>query len=204
MREKFAVRSLLAYLREYVGDRRRSPRRGARFAARVPAVVTLLETGSESAAAGASRAPSAAGETRDLGPTGLTLRLDRIRVGGQYLTDAECHLGVRLELPTGEVSLLAKAVRFEQPSEGGGEPGYLLGLRILKVGEDDVGLYAAYMRTLMPLERRRRERERGTQGRLGWATPGTELTPAEGPPTTKEIARAFENFLGKGGPGGRS
>ena len=202
MRGKFAVRSLLAYLREYVGDRRRSPRRGARFAARVTAVVTLLETGSEYAA-GAGRAASAAGETRDLGPSGLTLRLDRVRVGGQYLTDAECHLGVRLELPTGEVSLLAKAVRFELTP--GGEDGlrYLLGLRILKVGEDDVELYTAYMRTLMPLERRRRERERGTQARLGWATPGAEMTPAEGPPTTKEIARAFENFIGKGGPGGR-
>lgn len=201
MRGKFAVSSLLAYLREYVGDRRRSPRRGARFAARVPAVVTVLETGSEYAA-GALRAPSAAGETRDLGPAGLTLRLGRVRVGGRYLTDAECHLGVRLELPTGEVSLLAKAVRFEHSSEGEGEPGYLLGLRILKVREDDVELYSAYMRTLMPLGRRRREREGGAQGRLEWATPGAEMTPAEGPLTTKEIARAFENFIGKSGPGG--
>jgi hypothetical protein len=201
---KFAAGSFLAYIREYVGDRRRSPRRGARFAARVPAAVTLLEAGSENAA-GAPRAPSVAGETRDLGHTGLTLRLDRIRVGGQYLTDAEQHLGVRLELPAGEVSLLAKAVRFEHPSEGGGGPGYLLGLRILKVREDDVELYSAYLRTLMPLERRRRERERGTQDRLGWATPGAEIIPRDGALTTKEIARAFENFLGEGGgTGGRS
>lgn len=203
MRVKFNVHSFLAYLREYVGDRRRSPRRGARFAARVPAVVTLLEVGSEYAA-GAAHAPSVAGETRDLGPSGLTLRLDRVRVGGQYLTNADHHLGVRLELPAGEVSLLAKVVRFEQPSEGGGEPGYLLGLRILRVGKDDVEPYAAYMRTLMPVERRRREREHGAQGRLGWATPGVEMTPTEGALTTKEIARAFEHFVGKGGPGGRS
>lgn len=203
MRGKFSARSFLAHIREYVGDRRRAPRRGARFAARVPATVTLLEVGS-GPAAGAPQAPSVAGETRDLGRSGLTLRLGRIRVGGQYLTDAEFHLGVRLELPAGEVSLLAKAVRFEHTPEGGGEPGYLLGLRILTVKEEDAELYSAYMRTLMPLERRRREREHGTQGRLGWATPGTEMTPAEGPPMTKEIARAFENFLGKGGPGGRS
>ena len=203
MKEKSAARSFLSYLREYVGDRRRSPRRGARFAARVPAVATLLEAGGEYAA-GAPKAPSAAGETRDLGPSGLTVRLDRIRVGGQYLTDAEHHLGIRLELPTGEVSLLAKAVRFEQPSEGGGEPGYLLGLRILKVRAEDVELYTAYMRTLMPLERRRRERERGAQGQLGWATPGAEMIPTEGALTTKEIARAFEKFVGKGGTGGKS
>ena len=117
MRGKFAARSFLAHIREYVGDRRRAPRRGARFAARVPAVVTLLEVGSVCAAE-APQVPSVAGETRDLGPSGLTLRVDRIRVGGQYLTDAERHLGVRLELPAGEVTLLAKAVRFEHPSEG--------------------------------------------------------------------------------------
>lgn len=203
MRGKFAARSFLSYLREYLGDRRRSPRRGARFAARVPAVVTLLEVGSGYAAE-ASRAPSAAGETRDLGPSGLTVRLGRVRVGGQYLTDAEHHLGVRLELPSGEVSLLAKVVRFEHPSEGGGEPGYLLGLRILTVKAEDIELYSGYLRTLMPLERRRRERERGAQGSLEWATQGAEMTPTEGPLTTKEIARAFENFLAKGGPGGRS
>jgi hypothetical protein len=165
-------------------------------------VLTLLEVGSEYAAE-APRGPSVAGETRDLGLSGLTLRVDRVRVGGQYLTDAEHHLGVRLELPAGEVTLLAKAVRFEHLSEVGGESGYILGLRILKVREDDIELYSAYMRTLMPLERRRRERERGTQGRLEWATPGAEMTPTEGPLTTKEVARAFENFLGKGGPGGR-
>jgi hypothetical protein len=203
VRGKFSARSFLAYIREYVGDRRRSPRRGARFAARVPATVTLLEVGS-GPAAGAPQAPSVAGETRDLGPSGLTLRVGRIRVGGQYLTDAEFHLGVRLELPAGEVSLLAKAVRFEHTPEGGGEPGHLLGLRILTVRGEDAELYYAYMRKLMPLERRRRERERGTQGRLGWATPGAEMAPAEGSLTTKEIARAFENFLGKGGPGGGS
>jgi hypothetical protein len=77
-------------------------------------------------------------------------------------------------------------------------------LRTLKVREDDVERYSAYMRTLMPLERRRREREGGTQGLLGWATPGSEMTPSDGTLTTKEIARAFENFLGKGRPGGRS
>jgi hypothetical protein len=204
MRGKFAALSFLSYLREYVGDRRRrSPRRGARFAARVPAVVSLLEAESEYAAESV-QSPSVSGETRDLGPSGLMLRLERVRVGGRYLTDAECYLGVRLELPAGEVALLAKAVRFEQPSEAGGEPGYLLGLRILKVREGDVELYSAYMRTLMPQERRRRELERGRQGSLGWATPGVETVPTEGPLTTEVIARAFENFIGKGGPGGRS
>src|SRR4051812_34049702 len=115
-----AANSYLARLREYVGDRRRSPRRGARFAARVPAVVTILDAGVGFPPEGA-RAPSVEGETRDLGASGLTLRLPRVSVGGQYLTDDAHRLGVRLELPAGEVFVIAKSVRFEQtPEEGSG------------------------------------------------------------------------------------
>lgn len=103
----------------------------------------------------------------------------RIRVGGQYLTDAEYQLDVRLELPTGEVSLLAKAVRFEETSDERGGAGYLLGLRILKMTEDDSALYVGYLRTCAPLERRRRERERGRQGVLELAASGVEIIPRE-------------------------
>jgi hypothetical protein len=195
--------SLLGWLREYVGDRRRSPRRGARFAARVPAAVNLLKAGAEfgPAAAGAS---SVAGETRDVGPTGLTLLVGRVRVGGEYLTDGEHHLGVRLELPAGNVALLARAVRFEQPPEGGGESGYLLGLRILKVRGEDLALFSGFLRTLAPVERRRRERERGQQELLKLATPGGELAQRDDAFMTGEIADAFERFVGGGGAGGRS
>lgn len=196
-------RSFLGWLREYVGDRRRSPRRGARFAARVPVVVNLLEAGAEFGP-GASGAPSVAGETRDLGPSGLTLLVGRVRVRGEYLTDAAHHLGVRLELPAGNVSLLARAVRFEQPPGGAGESGYLLGLRILKVRAEDLALYAGFLRTLAPVERRRRERERGHQELLRLATPGAELARRDDDLMAGEIADAFERFIGGGGPGARS
>jgi hypothetical protein len=173
-----ALRSYLARLREYVGDRRRSPRRGARFAARIPAVVTMLEAG-VGYPSGAVPGPSVEGETRDLGLSGLTLRLGRVRVGGRYLTDAEQHLGVRLELPAGEVSLVAKAARFEHtPGEAGGA-NYLLGLRILKVSEDDFALYSGYLRTLAPSDRRRGERESGRQRVLELAAQGVEIIPRE-------------------------
>lgn len=193
-------RSFWGRLREYVGDRRRSPRRGARFAARVPAVVSLLEAGA-GLGRGASGAPSVEGETRDLGPSGLTLRVGRVRVGGQYLTDGERHLGVRLELPAGGVSLLARAVRFEHPPGGAGESGYLLGLRILKVREEDLALFSGFLRTLAPVERRRRER--GHQELIKLATPGVGLAGRDDAFMTGEIADAFERFVG-GGPGGRS
>lgn len=145
-------RSFLGWLREYVGDRRRSPRRGARFAARIPAAVHLLEAGAEFGR-GASGVPTVAGETRDLGPSGLTLFVGSVRVRGQYLTDAGHQLGVKLELPAGEVSLIARAVRFEHPPEG--QSGYLLGVRILKVRGEHLSLFSGFLRTLAPVERRR-------------------------------------------------
>ena len=193
------ARAILGWLREYVGDRRRSPRRGARFAARVPAAVTLLNAGIEYPAS-ASEAQSVAGETRDLGLSGLTLRVGRVRVGGQYLTDSDLHLGVRLELPAGEVSLLAKVVRFEYTPEGGDDVGYLLGLRILNVRQDDAVLYTGFMRTLAPLERRRRERQRRE---LLWVTAaGADIGRHEDAFTGEDVARAFERFAARGGPGG--
>lgn len=173
-----AARSYLSRLREYVGDRRRSPRRGARYAARVPAVVTILEAGVKYPS-GAAQGPSVEGETRDLGASGLTVRLGRVRTGGQYLTDAEHQLGVRLDLPAGEVFLLAKAVRFEHTPGEGGSADYLLGLRILKVSEDDLVLYSSYLKTLVPSDRRRGEREPGRQRVLELATPGAEIIPRE-------------------------
>lgn len=171
-----AARSYLARLREYVGDRRRTSRRGARFAARVPAAVTVLDAGAERTS-GPAAGPPVEGETRDLGYSGLTVRVGRIRAGGRYLTNAEHRLGVRLELPAGEVSLLAEAVRFEHTPDGRGGADYLLGLRILKVSEDDFALYSGYLRTLVPLERRRGGRESGRQPVLELATPGAEATP---------------------------
>lgn len=171
-----AARSLLARLREYVGDRRRAPRRGARFAASVPAVLTLIEAG-ETHASEAMRSPTVACETRDLGTSGLTVRVDRIRVGGQYLTDAEYRLSVKLELPAGEVSMLAKAVRFEHAPEEASGAGYVLGLRIMKMTENDLALYSNYLRALAPTERRRREGASGRQRVLELAAQGIEIIP---------------------------
>jgi hypothetical protein len=100
------------------------------------------------------------------------------------------------------VSLLARAARFEQPPGGGA--GYLLGLRILKVREEDLALFYGFLRTLAPVERRRQERERGQQELLRLATPRAEPAQREDALTAGEIANAFERFIGGGGAGGRA
>ena len=191
--------SILARLRKYVGDRRRAPRRGARFPARVPAEVTPLDKGAEP---GPARGASVASVTRDLSVSGLTLNLGAVRAGGNYLTDNDCHLGVRLELPAGDVFLLARVVRFEQPSGAGGQ--YLLGVRILAAREGDRAAYYGFLRGLAPAERREDERASARAGLPAAESGGAEWPGAAEALTAAELRSAFDVFVGIGAPGRRT
>jgi len=172
--------SSLARLRKYVGDRRRAPRRGARFVARLPISVSPLRDGQDFD----PRAQfSLAGSTRDLSRGGMTLLLPAMRVGSLYLTDAGGYLGVTVEAPDGGVRILAAPARFEQID--GDEDGniYLIGVRILRMADEDRASYLAYLKTLSHNERRAGERE--ADASVGdWAG----VTPAH-------VAEAFEKYL---------
>jgi hypothetical protein len=175
----------LARLRKYVGDRRRAPRRGARFAARLPLTVTPLGDG-EDFDPGAQT--SLSGLTRDLSAHGLTLLLPAIRVGGRYLTDTAGYLGVSVETPSGPVSMLAAPARFEHLSEGDGGHGYLLGIRIVKMADSDRAAYLLCLRALALSERRAEARVRAVADSPLAVGPRPEVTPSY-------VAEAFERFL---------
>ncbi len=134
--------------REYFTERRSAPRRSARYSARIPFNVSI---------AGTTGAPGAslAGRTRDLGEGDLNLVVPSIRIGGDYITLKENRLAVRLELPTGEVNLIAAPARFEQlEGEMAGE-GFVVGVRILEMSAADRARYTAHLGTLPPTDRRR-------------------------------------------------
>lgn len=182
------ISTLAGRLRRYVGDRRRAPRRGARFVARLPLSVSPLGEGEDfGAGRGPARRPLA-GSTRDLSGGGLTLLLPAARVGDRYLTDASRYLGVRLELPGGPVYMLAAPTRFEQLDGGGEGYAYLLGARVFKMGESDRADYQAYLDTLAREERRAKERRRRGADAPVVASAWTPATPAD-------VAEAFERFL---------
>ena len=167
-----------ARLRKYVGDRRRSPRRGARFAARLPVSVSPLRDGEDFVAA-----PSVEGHTRDQGGGGMTLLLPAMRVGSLYLTDAGGYLGVTVETPEGGVRMLAAPARFEQISGDEDGYGYLIGVRIAKMGGEDRASYLAYLKTLSRNERRAGEGAADASvGEWGGVTP-------------TYVAEAFERYL---------
>ena len=173
--------SLLARLRKYVGDRRRAPRRGARFAARLPLTVSPL---SDAQDFGRDARDSLAGSTRDLSARGLTLLLPAMRIGNRYLTDAAGYLGVRVETPAGPVCMLAAPARFEHLPAAGEGYSYLLGVRILKMGDGDRVTYLSYLKTLAPSDRRA-----GGHGAVDSAAgPWPDVTPSY-------VAEAFEKFL---------
>lgn len=144
-----------ALLREYVTERRSTRRRSARYAARIPFNVSVVDAKRGSGAAGAKPAASLAGRTRDLGESDLNLVVPSIRIGGDYITLKDHKLLVTLEFPFGAVSLIAVPARFEQlAGEGAGE-GYLVGVRIEEMSAPDRERYVQHLRTLPQADRRR-------------------------------------------------
>jgi hypothetical protein len=143
-------------LRDYVTDRRNARRRSARYSARIPFNVSVADPKRGGGAATTAKpAASLAGRTRDLGAGDLNLVVPSIRIGGDYITLKENRLSITLDLPGGAVSLIATAARFEQlEGEGGGE-GFLVGVRIEEMSDDDRERYEAHLRTLPQADRRR-------------------------------------------------
>lgn len=188
MRGVWQLLGPLAHLRKYVGDRRLSPRRGARFAARLPLSVSPLRDVQDFDASHPGTQVTLTGSTRDLSRGGLTLLLPAVRVGDRYLTDAGGYLGVKIETPSGPVCMLAAPARFEQLSAS--EEGYscLLGVRIVNMSAGDRTNYLSYLKTLAPRERRSGEQKR-------WGLDSTPAAEAWAGVTPSSIAEAFERFL---------
>jgi hypothetical protein len=191
------INSLAGRLRGLVGDRRRAPRRGARAHARLPFTVVLLD-GQEEATTNFAGGKSLSGHTRDLSETGLTLLLPVVRIGDGYLTDTERYLGVRLALPGGPVSMLAASVRFEHLDMLEDGYGYLVGVRIVRMRDDERASYYAYLRTLASDERRERERRRDEAASLAQAAPAAGQVNAWASITPAQVSEAFERFLREG------
>ncbi|HZH89126.1 MAG TPA: hypothetical protein VEX70_00765 [Pyrinomonadaceae bacterium] len=144
-----------ALLRDYVTERRNARRRGARYSARIPFKVSVAGSKHGGATTAAKPAATLTGRTRDLGEGDLNLVVPSIRIGGDYITLKENKLSVTLELPSGAVTLIATAARFEQlDGESAGE-GYLVGVRIEEMSDDDRERYVAHLRTLPHADRRR-------------------------------------------------
>lgn len=136
------LRSMASRLREYVGNRRRTPR----YTVRLDVEISLLEkVKTKSVAVGKT---VVRGYTRDVSSRGLGLVVRSIRVGEHYLTGEDRILRVTLKCPTGSVTLDCVPARYEQLDEISGEDGFLIGVGISEVAEESRVRWQDYLSTL--------------------------------------------------------
>ena len=132
------LRKIASRLREFVADRRRSPR----YRASLPVTVSLLD-------AEASAEPALAqGRTRDVSADGLGVILPNIRVGGRYLVGDSVTLRVTLKLPDGYARLYGTPVRYEKLEPGGPDTGFFIGIRLTETSERDLALLVDYINSM--------------------------------------------------------
>jgi PilZ domain len=95
------------------------------------------------------RPPSVEGQTRDISSSGLALIVPVIRINDHYLAGEGRSLLLRLELPLGPLEIQATPMRYERLDETGAEKGYLIGVSITAMSDDDRLRYDEYIVSLL-------------------------------------------------------
>lgn len=139
------IRSIANRLREFMGNRRRAPR--YRTHLEVGLALSVRLSGAK-ASAQRSEELKLAGYTRDVSESGLAIIVPAIRIGGQYITDGNRTLQITLKLPDGIINLQCTPARYSPLDEDATDTGYLIGVQIERMTEDDRTLFKAYLETL--------------------------------------------------------
>ena len=133
-------RRIVAQLRRFIGNRRRSKRVRARLSFRLSLSDPRVSSN------GSRRLPSLDGYTLDVSVTGLALIVPAIRIGEHYLAGADRKLYVKLELPSGPIEMKVATVRYESLED---DTGYLIGARILEISDSDRASFQKYVASVM-------------------------------------------------------
>jgi hypothetical protein len=137
------ARSFVSRLRRFIGNRRRAKRIKVRLPFTVRLAKRLLSPN------GARRVPSLDGHTLDISTSGLALIVPAIRIGEHYLVGEDRRLQLTLELPVGPVEMEVAPVRYESLEEHETETGYLIGVRIVGISDEDKAQYNLYIKRLL-------------------------------------------------------
>ncbi len=133
------ARSVVSRFRRYVGERRKGKRLKVRLA------FTLSISSSAKSRNGAKRTNSIDGYTLDISPNGLALIVSSIRLGEQHLVGENRSLDLNLKLPQGPVEMTVTPVRYETFEEDEAQSGYLIGVQISEMPDDDRAKFSAYV-----------------------------------------------------------
>jgi hypothetical protein len=140
------IRSIASRLREIVGNRRSAPRYLTHLEAGLALSISLPHAKPGSEKAGQSL--KVAGYTRDVSATGMALIVPTIRIGGQYITGENRTLEIVLKLPTDQITVKATPVRYSPLEDDATDTGYLIGVQIIWMSNEDRARFNAYLATL--------------------------------------------------------
>src|SRR5260370_10933635 len=132
-------RSMVSRMRVYVRDRRRSPRLRLRLLFSVSIVRKSNGNGSQ------RHERVLKGHTRDISMNGLALNVPQIHLDGHHFTADGCELKLRLELPSGPISMLVMPIRYERLEEAELGCTYLIGVRVSEMDDEDRERYLSFI-----------------------------------------------------------
>jgi len=136
------ARSIVSRVRQYFGERRHQKRQ------KVCLPFSLSMASPARSLNGRRRISSMEGHTLDLSATGLSLIIPKITLGEHHLMGENRSLNVKLELPLGPVEMQVMPIRYESLEEHETETGYLIGVRIVGMPDEDRARFADYISTL--------------------------------------------------------
>lgn len=136
------ARSLVSQLRRFVGDRRRAKRQNVRLA------FTLSLVGPAIKLNGSRQSAALRGHTLDVSINGLALIVPTILLGEHHLVGENRKLNVKLELAQGAVEMKVVPIRYESLEEHETETGYLIGVKIVDMGETDREQFTQFVNAL--------------------------------------------------------
>lgn len=137
------ARSIASRLRQYAGDRRHSKR------VKVRLNFTLSLVGPALSLNGLKRVISIDGHTLDLSSTGLALIVPTIIVNEHHLVGENRNMYLKLELPDSSLELNVVPIRYERLDDHPTETGYLIGVKLGNVEQQDVTRFRDYVSQLL-------------------------------------------------------
>jgi len=132
------IRSVFSRMQTYVQDRRHP----ARLRVRLLFTVSLCR---KSHGKGLRPEPALKGHTRDLSAGGLALNLPQVHLDGHYLAAEDREVKLKLELPTGPISMLVIPRRYERLEQAELGCKYLIGAQITEISDDDRKRYLSFI-----------------------------------------------------------
>jgi len=85
------------------------------------------------------------GHTRDISQNGLALNVSQVHLDGHHLATEGHDLQMKLDLPGGPISMLVTPTHYERLEEAELGCGYLIGVRIVQISDEDRSLYLSFI-----------------------------------------------------------